>query len=114
MKAPLDWLRERREEANYNNSRPSEPQAPPHFRFVASKGVRKTTLAYLSGTWDVYVFDPDHAMLAFPLLFWRDILVRSRTAGLGDVVISELEFLRQVLRDENGPLAEVLRVASTR
>jgi len=110
FQSPLDWLRERREDANYKNSRFVEPNAPAHFRGVARDGVRKATRAYLSRDGMTYSFDTDHAMLAFPLVFWRDTVREARAAGLPDTIAAEIDFLSEAFRDDKGPLSELSRV----
>lgn len=107
---PLKWLRERREDANYKNARFVEPDTPAHFRGVVKNGVRRATLAYLSTNGMTYSFDPDHAMLAFPLVFWRDTVLETRAAGLPDTIAAEIDFLTAAFSDDNGPLSELNRV----
>jgi hypothetical protein len=112
LQPPLEWLRDRREEVNYTNPRFIEPNAPEHFRGVVKIGVRKATLAYLSDNGITYLFDPDHAMLAFPLMFWRDTVASSRNAGIRDTIAEEISFLTASFSDKNGPLSELIRVIS--
>jgi hypothetical protein len=110
-KPPLTWLRERRENANYKNARFVEPNDPTHFRGVVTEGVRRATLAYLSPTGlTTYSFDPEHAMLAFPLRFWRDAVSEARAAGLPDTIADEVDFLSKAFSDGSGPLSEIIRV----
>ena len=110
LQPPLEWLRERREDANYKNARFIEPNDPVHFRGVVRDGVRRSTLAYLSTNGMTYSFDPDHAMLAFPLVFWRDTVLAARAAGLPDTIAAEIDFLTTAFSDDNGPLSELNRV----
>jgi hypothetical protein len=109
-KPPLEWLRERREDANYKNPRFVEPNDSSYFRGVVKEGVRRATLAYLNSAGITYAFDPDHAMLAFPLRFWRDAVSKAKTAGIPDTIADEIVFLTKVFRDEDGPLSELMRV----
>ena len=112
LEPPLEWLRARREDANYRDARFAEPVTPAHFRFVAEKGIRKTTLAYLTDAGRTYLFDPDHAMLAFPLSFWRDTVADARAASLPDIIEAETSFLTEAFSDEMGPLSEINRVVT--
>lgn len=66
-----DWLMHLREEANYKNSRFYEPEPPPHFEEVSRRGVRKVVAEYLEPKNDFLAFDPDHAIIAFPLAALR-------------------------------------------
>jgi hypothetical protein len=107
---PLKWLRERREDANYKNPRFVEPDSPAYFRGVTKDGVRKATLAYLSTNGMTYLFDTDHAMLAFPLVFWRDTILMARAASLPNTLAAESEFLAVAFSDDHGPLSEINRI----
>lgn len=44
---PLDWVKARREEANYNHSRFPEPKVPTHLEMCKKNGVRKSISNYL-------------------------------------------------------------------
>lgn len=110
LEKPLDWLRQQREEANYKSPKATEPNAPPHFQKLSSSGIRLTLSAYLSKSGSQYVFDPDHAMLSFPLLFWRDILAEARGSGFPDIVGDDADFLKEAFRDSAGPLADLHRI----
>lgn len=63
----VDWLMHRRETANYGEPRFSEPECRGPLEYVASIGLRKAVNAYLAEPTFLYVFDPDHAILAYPL-----------------------------------------------
>ena len=111
IKSPLDWLRERREEANYKNPRFVESNIPSHFKGVLTHGIRKAIHAYLSDNGITYLFDPEHAMLAFPLLLWRDTINEARHHQLLDTVfIDEISFLTKAFSDKEGPLSEIIRI----
>jgi hypothetical protein len=110
LQPPLQWLCRRREDANYKNARFEEPNTPEYFRRVAATGVRKAVGAYLGSGGLTYLFDPDHAMLAYPLAFWRDTIRDARAAGLPDTIAAEIEFLGAAFSDATGPLSELNRV----
>jgi hypothetical protein len=65
---------DRREDANYKQGRFADPDVPPHFARVNQLGFRRAMNAYLSEPSSLYVFDADHAMIAFPLA----VLLRAR------------------------------------
>ena len=68
-----DWFIEKRESANYGEGRFSEPECGAEFDFILANGVRKAINAYLEERTFNFVFDPDHAMIAYPL--------KARTGG---------------------------------
>lgn len=69
----LDWLMERRVESNYTTPRFLEPDVPKHFRKVEEIGIRKALGIYVGDDRDLYLFDSDHAMLAYPLRALMDV-----------------------------------------
>jgi hypothetical protein len=58
---PLDWIRERREEANYWHARMPEPAPPAHMKICGEYGVRRLVTEYIADTTLTYAFDPDKA-----------------------------------------------------
>jgi hypothetical protein len=100
----VDWMVEKRESANYRVVRFGEPDCEAEFEHVAANGLRRTLNAYLSETTLLYVFDPDHAIVAYPLRALQ--LVGSQLARGGIIVPSEDEqsFLRGRARDQAGNL----------
>ena len=104
----VDWLMQRREEANYGHPRFNEPDCRPELEFIAAKGVRQTLNAYLAEPSFDYVFDPDHAMVAYPLRALQLIgnqLMAAAPGGLGE---DEKAFLRTHSRDTSGSLSVLL------
>lgn len=107
LQQPFEWLRSRREDANYGLARCYEPLVPDHFKRIVAMGVRKSVAAYLHPSGDAYVFDPDHAMLCFPLRLWQTVLTESRAAGFPDPFTPGQEFLGGSFRDNAGPLPDL-------
>lgn len=64
----LTWLKERREEVTYGHARYLDPSNPCWFSFAYRNGIRKVINAYTSSDAKLYAFDPDHAVLALPIL----------------------------------------------
>ena len=93
----------RREEANYTRPRFCEPSAPPHLAHIASAGVRKSVNSYLDD--DLYMFDADHAMIAFPLAAIREVARRPLRLGREGV-----EFLVGRLFDRQGRYARLCQL----
>jgi len=102
---PLDWFIERREETNYTFSRFCEPNTPSHFEFARNTNTRKMLNAY--ATDDLYVFDEQHAIIAFPFKLLRDLRVRLAANSLSPLLTAETEFLKASVRDRSGPLVSV-------
>lgn len=65
-KGPLSWLEDRRNHASYKSAPFTDPTPPPEFVKSHSK-LRSHIRAYLGADRSLYAFDPDHAMIAFPL-----------------------------------------------
>jgi len=100
----LRWLMEKRVQANYSNTGFCEPVVPKHLSSVSSNGIRQAVQAYISDDSSIYLFDPDHAMLAFPLrciTFARERLVARGCPVLED---DRSQFLMTTFRDRHGPL----------
>ncbi len=104
-RSPLDWFIDRREETNYTFSRFCEPNAPSHFEFAKNTNTRKMLSAYCAD--DLYVFDEQHAMVAFPFKLLRDLRVRLASNNLSPLQVAETEFLRASLRDRAGHLVSI-------
>ncbi len=107
--APLDWLMGRREDANYKVGRFTDPSPPRHFFAVASQGNRRVINEYLADSSFLYTFDPDHAMIAFPLL----ALVRAREQLMRHNIVidpSDRRFLQTLARDRSGAIPALMQL----
>ena len=104
----VDWLIEKRESANYGQARFTEPSCGPEFDYVLENGLRQAIVAYLQDTSFIYVFYPDHAMIAYPLRALG--LVGNQLARVGVITAEEDEqrFLRASAKDRTGPLPLLL------
>ena len=104
----VDWLMKQREAANYNRSRFTEQECGDHFNFLAGNGLRVALNAYLNDHVYLYTFDPDHAILAYPVVALR-LIGNSVTAAASFSLESiERDFLKQRARDHAGSLPLVL------
>jgi len=101
----LRWLARQRVQANYANSGFSEPVVPSHFKTIRSVGVRQAIQSYSSDTTDLYLFDRDHAMVAFPIRSLK--IARNELAAQGCPTLEDerAKFLKSAFRDRHGPLA---------
>jgi hypothetical protein len=107
----LEWLIERREEANYRLSRFIEPGVPQHFRRIVSDGVRRSLSAYVSDDTFLYAFDESHAILAFPLEVLKATLVQLSKPTTGYYPSAhDLAYLASIYVDEHGPLPDIRRL----
>jgi hypothetical protein len=109
LKDAVDWLIAKRESANYGDPRFSEPDSRREFDFIAASGIRKTLNAYLTEGSSLYVFDPDHAIVAYPLRALQligDQLLAAIPAG--GVAVDEQQFLKACARDNSGYLSQLI------
>ena len=102
---PLMWLMERREDVNYRIARFTEPISPSYLAFAANNKLRSVLSTYQSD--DVYVFDPDHAMVALPFRLMLDLRVRMQRSALNPLLNIEAEFLEGCSRDRAGVIAAI-------
>jgi hypothetical protein len=107
---PLDWFVDKREDANYRSARFVEPDIPPYFEFARHTPIRQMLTAYLSD--DVYVFDAEHAMIAFPFKLLRSLRASLRVDGLSPLLPSEIDFLKEKLRDRAGDILSAETIVS--
>lgn len=104
---PFDWLMARREEVNYKFPKFCEPSAPNHFSFVASRGIRRAVGAYLDDKSYMYAFDPDHAMLAFPLAGLKLLHGSFASGQPNELSKDDASYLTGIFLDRSGPLADI-------
>lgn len=109
---PLDWLMNLREEANYKTPRFTEPDTPEHFIKLSKIGIRKACHAYLSDTTAVYLFDPDHAILAYPLILLERSFIEFQTRGVCVQKKDDMIFMQGLFSDDKGPLSNVIKILS--
>lgn len=104
---PFVWLARRREDANYKVAKFCEPTVPAHFQQISSLGVRRATVSYMEDRNKFLAFDPDHAMVAFPMACLRAIsteMVARQQTGLAE---DDIRALHHRARDRTGPLAHL-------
>lgn len=107
LEDPLKWLMNKREEANYKAAKFCEPDVPEHFQKIINYGLRQAIKEYLLDSSDLYTFDADHAILAYPLksiqLVYKKMLATNNFYFKDD----EVKYLCQLFRDRNGPIPEI-------
>ncbi|MGC1275995.1 MAG: hypothetical protein WBC44_20000 [Planctomycetaceae bacterium] len=106
----LAWMLEKREDANYNVSRFSEPAIPGYYASIAKLGVRKAVGAYLDPKSGVTPFDKDHAVVAFPIAVLAAAAAAANARGGAIVSEDELAFLKRKCRERDAALSPVSRL----
>lgn len=106
LEKPLDWLMIKREEANYKIAKFYEPNIPEHFKKIAAFGVRQSIKEYLLDKSDLYLFDQEHAILAYPLRSIQLVYKKIRATGNFELQDDEINYLCQLFNDKNGPIPE--------
>jgi hypothetical protein len=101
----LKWLINRREDANYKQARFTDPSPPAHFVRVNDLGFRRAINAYLDDKTSLYVFDQDHAMVAFPLATLVRARVELKIQNLPYADLESNKFLSGLGRDKSGRIA---------
>lgn len=109
---PLKWLMDLREDANYRNARFIEPNIPQHFIKLSKNGIRKSCQAYLCDKSALYLFDPDHAILAYPLSFIERTFLEFQGSGLSVQKKDDMSFIQELFSDEKGPLSILMEFLS--
>jgi len=99
---PTDWLKEKREEANYKLSKLYDPNMPNHFNYTSSTKLCEAINSYITDIENktyVYSYDESHAAIAFPLLFLKTCKERLSAKGrtLSDPDISYLSSINHEL-----------------
>lgn len=103
---PFNWLMVRRESANYKVPKFCEPSAPDHFKFIEKHGVRRPVRDYIADEHHLFTFDPDHAMLAFPIALLKQLLGELKASQTGGFSREDGNFLASQFFDTTGPLPE--------
>jgi hypothetical protein len=102
----FQWMIKRREEANYNVAKFSEPATPKHLEKIAKAGVRRSLAAYLNDSTHLYCFDQDHAILALPTELLKQNVAALRTYP--ERMRDERKYLASLFCDRLGPIAEAM------
>ncbi len=111
-KRPDLWLQEVREYFNYKQSKFTEPLCPPHFLFVEKHGIRRSLEAYFSDSSYSYAFDPDHAILAYPIAMIGLVRGHFSENDLQPMTQADSDAILAYLRDRHGPVSIAKRLVS--
>ncbi len=104
---PLDWLMTKREDANYRSAKFQEPNVPKHFQKIVASSIRSVLTTYLQDSSDSYLFDPDHAMVAYPLKTLQYAYNKMKTFNNLSLTDEEVRYLCKLFRDKQGPIPEI-------
>jgi hypothetical protein len=110
---PFNWLMARRESANYRDAKFCDPGAPSHFKFVENHGVRRLVNDYVADDTHLFTFDPDHAMLAFPIAALKLLQSELEKSPIGKMSQVDSEYLASQAFDIKGPIAELRKLLLT-
>lgn len=107
---PYDWLISKRELVNYNIPKFCEPDTPPYFKFIKKLGVRRLVGTYADDASHLYTFDPDHAMLAFPMAALNLLIADFKRLGVPGLSREDVIYLASQAFDSKGPLSNFQRI----
>lgn len=108
LETPLAWLMRKRTDANYKIARFVEPEVPAPFENIVRFGVRKSLAAYVDDVSLAYAFDPDHALLALPILALKEAFrLRRRSATSELLGHTDRAFLSKIYSDRSGTLSSL-------
>lgn len=103
-KPPPEWLQEQREYYNYRQGKFIEPDCPPCFSLTQERGVRIMLQTYVGDDKYTYTFDPDHALLAFPVLFLKIVRQRFLDGGVASLSAHDRQIVSTYWKDRFGPM----------
>lgn len=95
------WLIAQRTQANYRETRFPDPNPSECTRYIAGNRLRRTLTGYIDDSAFLYAFDPDHAILAYPIALAR-VLVAIEQVRLS---AEERLHLNTLFRDDAGDLS---------
>lgn len=104
----VDWVRSQRENVNYKIARFAEPGAQDCMKNLSVGGsIRRTLGDYLDDeNKGIFEFDPDHAILAFPL---RVLISVAEECLAERFTEDDRRYLQKVLSDNQGPIANLAK-----
>ena len=107
---PYTWLMTNREMVNYTIPRFCEPDPPAHFKFISGREIRQLIGAYIKDNIHLYTFDPDHAMLAFPMAALKLLLADFKALSIQGLSRENLIHITSQVSDRNGPIPDFQRL----
>jgi hypothetical protein len=75
-----------------------------------SLDVRQPVKDYVVDDTHLFTFDPDHAMLAFPIAGLKLVLGELRVSSRGGLPADDTEYLASQVFDKKGPLPELRKL----
>lgn len=110
QKQPFEWLCSLREDANYKNHGPIEPDLATGLATLNRIGLRQAIIAYMKDDQSLYTFDKDHALLALPLHFFVETLALVRDSGIQSFDSEFLNIVTPLLSDRKGKLTALTAI----
>lgn len=105
--SPLEWIESKRNFISYRSAPYIDPVAPDQFKSMKSK-LRISLVEYLNDVSNLYSFDKDHAMIAYPLLLIKrmseDIRISSPLSEVNidkhfvDIMVSSNCFIPEIAK----------------
>jgi hypothetical protein len=103
----LDWLVNMRESAHYGQARFCDPECGAEFEQVVELGLRRALNAYIADAAFSYVFDPDHAAVAYPLRVLQMVGTQMLGVGVASPSATAQKFLKSRARDRAGTISSI-------
>jgi hypothetical protein len=104
---PFFWLQSKRERFNYRYAKFVEPECPDCFRYVEEEEIQNLISLYRDDGTYLYAFDPEHAMLAFPIAVVREVRKKFASHALQPLSGSDRDDMQGYWRDKYGPMRVV-------
>ena len=77
-----------------------------YFKNIEKYSVRRLVNQYIIDKSHLFTFDPDHAMIAFPIAFLKIIMNELKAASLRGISLDDAEYVASQFFDANGPIPE--------
>lgn len=107
---PFEWLKEKREEANYKIPKLYDPEMPSHFNYTSSESLTRSINAYIDDINSMRLaltYDKDHAVVAYPLICLKKAKERLNTKGIS-LADPDISYLASIIPPALPALASFL------
>jgi|GEM_PF-1862486 len=96
---PLKWIEDKRSEISYRTAPYVDPESPSEFSSIIGKE-RLHVQEYCCDDLHLYAFDPDHSMLAYPILLVKRLSELVRNYNINEIVDINVHY-RDILVKSN-------------
>ncbi len=97
----------KREEANYKVAKFQEPNVPEHFQKFTDLGIRQALTTYIQDSSNIYLFDADYAIVAYPLKILQYAYDKMKTFDNLNLTDGEISYLCSLFKDNHGLIPEI-------